>query len=79
MNREIPPVLAELFADPMRFVVRASRSETSLAAEDLFLRKQLAFYRERKVRPRRIDASTRLTLVWLNRWFNWPTALAVVP
>jgi hypothetical protein len=67
VNHEIPPVLAELFADPMRFVVRASRSETSLAAEDLFLRKQLAFYRERKIRPRRMDAPTRLALVWLNR------------
>jgi putative transposase len=42
------------------------------------LRKQLAFYQERKVRPRRIDAPTRLTLVWLSRRFNWPTALALV-
>jgi hypothetical protein len=63
----------------MRFVVRAlrSKSKTSLAAENPFLRKQLAFYRERKVRPRRIDAPTWLTPVWLNRWLNWPTALAL--
>ena len=59
-------------------MVRGLRSKTSLAAENLFLRKQLAFYQERKVRPRRIDAPTRLALVWLSRWFNWSTALAVV-
>ena len=67
-----------LFADLVRFLVRGLRSKTSLAAENLFLRKQLAFYQERKVRPRRIDAPTRLALVWLSRWFNWSTALAVV-
>jgi transposase InsO family protein len=42
------------------------------------LRKQLAFYQERRIRPRRIDNRTRLTLVWLSRWFNWPSALTVV-
>jgi transposase InsO family protein len=49
-----------------------------VAAENLFLRKQLAFYQERKIRYRRIDNPTRLTLVWLSRWFNWRSALAVV-
>ena len=54
------------------------RFRTLLAAENLFLRKQLAFYEERRIRPRRIDHRTRLTLVWLSRWFNWPSALTVV-
>jgi transposase InsO family protein len=54
------------------------RSRTSLAAENLFLRKQLAFYQERKVKPRRADNPTRLTLVLLSRWFNWRDALTVV-
>jgi putative transposase len=49
------------------------RSRTSLAAENLFLRKQLAFYQERKVEPRRADNPTRLTLVLLRRWFNFGT------
>jgi transposase InsO family protein len=44
----------------------------------LFLRKQLAFYQERKVKPRRADNPTRLTLVLLSRWFNWREALIVV-
>ena len=54
------------------------RSRTSLAAENLFLRKQLAFYQERKVKPRRADNPTRLTLVLLSRWFNWRDALTLV-
>jgi len=54
------------------------RSKSSLAAENLFLRKQLAFYQERKIKPRRTDNPTRLTLVWLSRWFDWRNALAVV-
>jgi transposase InsO family protein len=49
-----------------------------LAAENLFLRKQLVFYQERKVKPRRADNSTRFTLVLLGRWFNWRDALIVV-
>jgi putative transposase len=68
----------KLFADLLRFLVLRFRSDTSLAAENLFLRKQLAFYQERKIRPRRIDPSTRLTLVLLSRWFDWKSALTVV-
>ena len=61
----------DLFADLLRFLVLGLRSKTALAAENLFLRKQLAFYQERKIRPRRLDNPTRLTLVWFSRWFNW--------
>ena len=39
----------------------------TLAAENLFLRKQLAMYQERQVKPRRATDATRLTLVWLSR------------
>ena len=38
----------------------------ALAAENLFLRKQLALYLERKVKPRRVSDASRLTLVWLS-------------
>ena len=34
-----------------------------LAAENLFLRKQLAFYVERNVRPRRLDDAARIALI----------------
>jgi transposase InsO family protein len=49
-----------------------------LVAENLFLRKQLALYQERQVKPRRATDATRLALVWLGRWFDWRQALAIV-
>ncbi len=64
--------------DLVYFLCLGLRSRTSLAAENLFLRKQLAFYQERKVKPRRADNPTRLTLVLLSRWFDWRDALVVV-
>lgn len=67
-----------LFADSLRFLIFALRAKSSLAAENLFLRKQLAFYQERKIKPRRTSHPTRLTLLWLSRWFDWRSALTVV-
>ena len=49
-----------------------------MAAENLFLRKQLALYLERKVKPRRAKTATELTLVWLSNLFVWREALTVV-
>ena len=67
-----------LFADLVRLVVLGLRSNSSLAAENLFLRKQLAFYQERKIKPRRTSPSAQVTLILLSRWFNWRGALTVV-
>jgi len=45
--------------DLVRLASLAIRSShTSLAAENLFLRKQLALFQERKVKPRRADDAT---------------------
>jgi hypothetical protein len=41
----------------------AFRSRAQLAAENLFLRKQLALYLERQAKPRRAAGATRITLV----------------
>jgi hypothetical protein len=49
-----------------------------LEAEILFLRRQLALYRERGVKPRQVDAATRVTLTFLSRWFDWRSALVIV-
>ena len=67
-----------LVIDAMRFFRLCLRSPASLAAENLFLRKQLALYQERKVKPQRATDTTRIALVWLGRWFDWRQALAVV-
>jgi putative transposase len=44
-----------ILSDLVHFVALCLRLRTSLAAENLFLRKQLAFYQERKTKPRRAD------------------------
>jgi len=45
------PELVQLLIDFVRFLAFCLRPKTSLAGENLFLRKQLAFYQERKVKP----------------------------
>jgi putative transposase len=50
----------------------------SVAAENLFLRRQLALYLERGAKPRRVDAATRVSLALLSRLFDWRDALVVV-
>jgi hypothetical protein len=67
-----------LCADLLHFLLLGLRSKSSLAAENLFLRKALAFYKERGIKPRRISHPTRFTLIWLSRWFDWRGALTVV-
>ena len=62
----------------MRFVVLTCRPRRALAAENLFLRRQLALYKERGVKPRRPDAATQVSLAFLSRLFDWRSALAVV-
>ncbi len=61
-----------------RYLALCLRPKAAVAAENLFLRKQLALYQERQVKPRRADNLTRLILVVLGRWFNWKTALKIV-
>ncbi|HLM82036.1 MAG TPA: hypothetical protein VK302_15630, partial [Terriglobales bacterium] len=54
------------------------RSRSSLVAENLFLRKQLAFYEEHEVKPRRLTDAARIALVFWSRWFEWKLALTIV-
>jgi hypothetical protein len=44
-----------LSVDLLRFLLLELRSKSSLAAENLFLRKPLAFYQERRIKPHRIS------------------------
>jgi transposase InsO family protein len=56
----------------------AMRSRAQLAAENLFLRKQLALYMERRVKPRRANDATRIVMVGLSRVLDWRSVLTVV-
>ena len=62
---ELAKLARALLFDGMRFMALLARSRTAVAAENLFLRKQLALYQERKIRPRRFDNVTRFMLVVL--------------
>jgi hypothetical protein len=54
------------------------RSRAQLAAENLFLRKQLALYQERRLKPRRADDATRIVLAGLSRFLAWRQLLLIV-
>jgi hypothetical protein len=64
--------------DVVRLVAAAARSHAQLAAENLFLRKQMALYVERQVKPRRADDATRIALVALSWLIEWRRVLTVV-
>lgn len=53
-------------------------ARAALIAENLFLRKQLALFREREVKPQRSTVVLRLTLLALARFVNWREALRIV-
>jgi len=53
-------------------------SRAALIAENLFLRKQLALFQERDVKPGRISAATRFKMMALSRFFAWQDALVIV-
>lgn len=72
---ELTALVHVLVTTGLRFLALCTKSRATLTAENLFLRKQLAFYQERKVDPRRCDNASRYLLVLLARWFDWRDAL----
>jgi hypothetical protein len=70
--------LSSVACDLVRLLVLVSRSRRALAAENLFLRKQLALFQERKLKPPRAHDSTRLVMVILGPMFSWRDGLVNV-
>src|SRR5262245_14640745 len=75
---QLATILLMLVLDTLRFLGLCVHPSSTLAAENLFSRKQLALYQDRHVRPRRTTDVTRIAMIWLGRWFDWRQALAVV-
>src|SRR6266571_2445135 len=71
-------LITDLVTDGLLFFRLLFRSRTALSAEVLFLRKQLAFYQEREVQPRRLNDSARFSLILWSRLCNWKEALVIV-
>jgi putative transposase len=72
------PILINSFTDCLRFLHSLTDRRSVLAAENLFLRKQLAFYQEHQIRPRRLTAAARFSLLFWSRFCNWGNALVIV-
>jgi hypothetical protein len=65
-------------ADSLGFCAALFRNRTALAAENLFLRKQLALFQEREKKAARTTAADRFALAKLARFFDWRSALVIV-
>ncbi len=52
-------ICQDLLREALRFLRLIVSAKASLAAEVLFLRKQLAFYQERNIKPRRFNDAAR--------------------
>jgi transposase InsO family protein len=71
-------MVLRLLVDLIGLLALTFRPRRSVEAENLVLRRQLALFKERGVRPRRIDAATRLSLAWLSRLCDWRSCVVVV-
>ncbi len=71
-------VVLAIATTALQHILISHRSRQKLAVENLFLRKQLALFQEREIKPRRADDATRAALVLLSRSFNWRDTLVVV-
>ena len=71
-------IVVGLLSDVFRFVPLLLCSSAAIRAENLVLRKQLAQYIERGIKPRRVDSVTRISLALLTRLFDWRNAIVIV-
>jgi putative transposase len=71
-------ILITTASQGIQFLWLAVSSRAELGAEVLFLRKQLAFYEEHEVQPRKLTYAARLPLALWSQLFNWRAALVVV-
>jgi hypothetical protein len=72
-DRTAPPITAFLLitaGEGIQFLWLAVSSRAELSAQVLFLRKQLAFYREHQVPPRKLTHAARFSLVLWSQLFN---------
>ena len=76
--RSLLLILITTVAQSIQFLQLALCSRAALSAEVLFLRKQLAFYQEHQISPRKLTPAARFSLLLWSRFFNWREALIIV-
>src|SRR3954447_20762133 len=70
--------LRTIVRDGLSLFAAVSRRRTAVAAENLFLRKQLALFREREKKAMPAPPPDSFLLSKLARWFEWRGALLIV-
>ena len=68
---QLARAIVGILSDILRLGVAFLRSSSAIRAENLVLRKQLARYIERGIKPRRVDHVTRVNLALFTRLFEW--------
>src|SRR5215831_12330821 len=71
-------IILAVFLDALIFIKLCVTPTTSVAAENLFLRKQLGLFIEQKAKPPRATDAIRFTLARLSCLFDWQNALTIV-
>jgi hypothetical protein len=71
-------ITLRLLAHILHLAISMLRPARALATENMVLRRQLALYRERGIKPRRVDPATRASLAFLTRFIDWRGAVIVV-
>jgi transposase InsO family protein len=67
--------LIAVLSDVLKLGRLCLRSDSSIRAENLVLRRQLAQYIERGIKPRRLDHASRASLAVLSRFCHWCNAV----
>ena len=75
---QLARALVGVASEVPRLVVLFLRSSGAIRAKNLVLRKQLASYIERGIKPRRVDHATRVSLALFSRLFDWRDAVVIV-
>jgi hypothetical protein len=71
-------IVLRLLIDLIALSALGFRQRRATAAEILVLRRQIALYKERGIKPRQIDPVTRISLALLSRFFQTVKFLAIV-
>src|SRR6516162_7074600 len=75
---QVARAIVEVLSDLVKLAALFLRPARAIRAENLALRKQLATYIERGIKPRRLDHAGRVSLALLSKLFSWRDAVVIV-
>ena len=75
---QLARAIVGILSDILRLGVSFLRSSSTIRVENLVLRRQLARYVERGIKPRRVNHATRVSLALFSRRFDWRDAVVIV-